>query len=175
MNKILSHNEQRCLLKKYRETGDIKHKEAVLKSNERYIHYTINRLSFPSRMREELVSEGWLVASRSLEKFDFNKRTKVSSYLQRSVRNELIKVINKKRIPDSDFNAPSCTNEPYEEIMTRIELKDDINYLLSALSSSDRQIVEKKFFRNEKLKWKEWNRLRWLLPKLRQLYEHISL
>jgi len=88
--KALSEREQKELLKKFREYGDVKAKEIVIETSMRLVYHIVKKFSDCILSPDELAAAGSVGLLKAADTFDPYRGTKFATYAGRCIQNAIL-------------------------------------------------------------------------------------
>ena len=134
-NPILPKWFEQKLFKDYKETGDIEAKNKIVLSNLRLVLNVVKNISYANEMKDDIIQEGLMALETAVEKFDYTRGAKFSTYAYYCIEWAIKKyiLIEKKQV--------RLTQSEKYKVEKLIEAKEVLTNLNNAYPT-DAQLIE---------------------------------
>ena len=124
--KQLSNEEEKELLEKY-SRGDMKAKNMLIEHNLRLVAHISKKYSGVFQDNDDAISIGTIGLIKGISSYNFEKKTKLSTYISRCIENEILMAIRagKKNANEISIDEPIGTDSEGNSITFNDILSDD--------------------------------------------------
>lgn len=133
--KALSKNEEKELLEKYKN-GDIEAKNKLIEHNLRLVAHISKKYSTVFKDTDDIISIGTIGLIKGISNYDFEKSTKLSTYISRCIENEILMAVRSKKKTQSEISIDEPIGTDFEgnQITFNDILCNDENEILDAVN-----------------------------------------
>ena len=143
---LLSAEETLRLLKDYQETGNIESKNKLIESNLRLVVFVAKRYVNYMFSLSELIQQGSLGLSKAIDKFDFSRNAKLSTYaipwIKQYIERYIVDHARNVRIPGYKVNIIRKNRNRIEELTRELGREPTIDEIKDRLHLSEEDLVQ---------------------------------
>lgn len=139
--KPLEREEEKTLLKQYKENNDLVARQKLITSNIRYAFSLVNKNKYKNRgvPISDLLNEASCGLIESIDKFDINRDVKVITYARWNMEYKIQEAIKQhEKMPESDL--PEENDEQFSSTAMLSDEYNDSDYYNEAFISEDDEI-----------------------------------